>query len=316
MKLNKIIFCGLVLMAGGVLFFSLVDSAGATCICRDSDWDYSGITIQGNCESMCQTWGGVAQWSPPTQDCRTNGCPSGQICRSDSGIWSCMTLSSNESGNGDCSPPCVAGQSCVDFEGSMVCVGDSQKDSSGLPLDTQKDSSGVSIGSGGIVSLPNFIAADSISELILKITKFLMALAIPFAIAMLVWSGFLFATAQGSEDKINKAKNNFKWTIIGIAVILASEALIAYIEEILSGKSGGIFSNMVQNIKDLLEEIIALLFTLVTVYFIWGVLTYVRAAGDETAIKLGKKHMLWGIIGMAIMAAAWPIVALIKNFVQ
>lgn len=340
---KKIIFCGLLLVVG-VLFFSLADSAGATCICRDSDWDYSGITLEVNCESMCQTWGGVAQWAPPTQDCRTQGCPTGQSCNSDGGIWTCSgtqdcrtngcptgqtcrsdggiwTCAAGSSGAGDClATGCPSGQSCENFDGAYVCLGSGDYNNTIPGGDYGNTLPGVQIGlpgsGGGSVSLPNFVGANSISELILKISKFLMALAIPFAIAMLVWSGFLFATAQGSEDKIKAAKKNFTYTIIGIAVIMASEALIYYIQEVLGGTGGGLFSNMVQNIKDLLEQIIALLFTLVTVYFIWGVVTYVRAAGDEAAIKQGKKHMLWGIIGMAIMAAAWPIVALIKDFFE
>lgn len=60
-------------------------------------------------------------------------------------------------------------------------------------------------------------------------------------------------------------------------------------------------------VKTILNLVIGLLFVLVTLYFIWGVVKYVMAAGDEGKIKDGKQHMLWGIIGMAVMAGAWGL---------
>lgn len=66
--------------------------------------------------------------------------------------------------------------------------------------------------------------------------------------------------------------------------------------------------------KSVLNFIIGLLFVLVTLYFIWGVIKYVMAAGDETKIKSGKQHMLWGIIGMAVIAGAWGLVRIILDY--
>jgi hypothetical protein len=149
-----------------------------------------------------------------------------------------------------------------------------------------------------------------------KIAKFLMPLAISFAVLMLIWSGFLFATAQGVEEKIIKARRNFLWTVAGVAVILASQAIIDYISEILGGKSTGQGAVLLDKVKGLLNQVIVLLFILVTIYFGWGILQYVRSAGDEKAIAQGKKHMIWGIVGMTVMAGAWGIVRIILAFVQ
>ncbi len=66
-------------------------------------------------------------------------------------------------------------------------------------------------------------------------------------------------------------------------------------------------------ITTVLNGVIALLFVLVTLYFIWGVVQYVSAAGEEAKLKSGKEHMIWGIIGMAVMAGAWGIVRIITT---
>lgn len=70
------------------------------------------------------------------------------------------------------------------------------------------------------------------------------------------------------------------------------------------------FDTVLTNIRGWMNTIISLLFVLVTLYFIWGIVEYVKATSDDTKIK-GRQHMIWGIIGMAVMAAAWGIVRMI-----
>lgn len=244
-------------------------------------------------------------------------------CQASGGVSICRSEGPTGCGDG---PSCVYPEICDngqcvirDYEAPPEPDVESS-DTSGLRISTpSSDTEGLSSSKGkGLdnVSLPNFIGVTSISELILKIVRFLMALAIPFAIFMLVWAGFLFATAQGSEEKINTAKRNLIWTVVGIAVILASEVIVDYISEILGAGGAGRGSALMNRIKTVLNGITVLLFVLVTVYFGWGVVKYVRAAGDEKAIAEGKKHMLWGIIGMAVMAGAWGIVRIIQEFVK
>jgi TRAP-type C4-dicarboxylate transport system permease small subunit len=64
-------------------------------------------------------------------------------------------------------------------------------------------------------------------------------------------------------------------------------------------------------VKTILNLVIGLLFVVVTLYFVWGVVQYVSAAGSEDKLKTGKQHMIWGVIGMAVMAGAWGIVRII-----
>ena len=67
--------------------------------------------------------------------------------------------------------------------------------------------------------------------------------------------------------------------------------------------------------SELLTPLINLLFVLATVVFLWGVINYVIGSkGDQKKLDAGKQIMLWGIIGMAIMASAWGIVRIICRF--
>ena len=66
-------------------------------------------------------------------------------------------------------------------------------------------------------------------------------------------------------------------------------------------------------IKTILNAVIGILFVLVTLYFIWGVVKYVMAGGEEKAVADGKKHMIWGVIGMAVMVGAWALAKLLLD---
>ncbi len=170
----------------------------------------------------------------------------------------------------------------------------------------------------GSFDFPNPLAATTFSELITNIAKFLLNLALAFAFIMIIWAGFKFVTSGGNEEKLTSAKRNFTWTIIGIAIILAANALVTYIQEVLGVKEAnkGTFQTFIDKITGTLDLVIVFFFSLTTVYFIWGVIQYVMGArGDDEKLDQGKRHMVWGIIGMAIMASAWGIVEIIKNYV-
>lgn len=67
-------------------------------------------------------------------------------------------------------------------------------------------------------------------------------------------------------------------------------------------------------ITGVLNPLITLLFVLATVVFIWGVIQYVVAQADEKKIADSKRVMLWGIIGMFLMASSWGIVRILCEF--
>lgn len=67
-------------------------------------------------------------------------------------------------------------------------------------------------------------------------------------------------------------------------------------------------------VRATLNIVIAILFVLVTLVFIWGVVQYIMAGGEEEKLKTGRRHMIWGIIGLAIVGAAWGITTLIWNY--
>lgn len=75
-------------------------------------------------------------------------------------------------------------------------------------------------------------------------------------------------------------------------------------------------NDLIKKISDnILNPLIYLMFGVAFVVFLWGVAEYVMHLDNEEARTTGGRHMLWGIIGMAIMLSALGIKALIANTV-
>lgn len=75
-------------------------------------------------------------------------------------------------------------------------------------------------------------------------------------------------------------------------------------------------SAILTNIKGTMNTIIAILFILATLVFLWGMVTFIAGSGDPAKRDKAKGIMMWGIIGLAVMAAAWGITNILISYFQ
>ncbi len=85
--------------------------------------------------------------------------------------------------------------------------------------------SGDSSGSLCVGGLCNPLKYNSILDLAGALIAVAIKVLLPVAVLFLVYAGFLYATAGGSEDKIKTAKNIFLYTVLGIALLLGARIL-------------------------------------------------------------------------------------------
>ena len=72
--------------------------------------------------------------------------------------------------------------------------------------------------------------------------------------------------------------------------------------------------NLLNNIKtEIVNPAIYFLLALAAVYFVWGVFAFVSNQENDEAREKGKQHMIWGIIGIAIMLSAFGIMRMIAG---
>ena len=67
-----------------------------------------------------------------------------------------------------------------------------------------------------ISSIPDFISAA---------LKAVVMIALPIITLFIVVSGFMFLFAQGNQGKLDRAKENFMWVIVGTLLILGAWVL-------------------------------------------------------------------------------------------
>ena len=96
--------------------------------------------------------------------------------------------------------------------------------------------------------------------------------------------------------------------------VLTSVALFAPALVLAQGNTDlGNVENFVDDIGDLVNTLIPIVFALALLFFLWGLTKYIFAAGNEDAKESGKRIMIWGIIALFIMASVWGIVAFLQD---
>ena len=77
--------------------------------------------------------------------------------------------------------------------------------------------------------------AYSIDQIVVKIVDFVLKIASVVVVLFIIYSGFLFVSAQGKQDKIKAAKDTFFWAIIGALIILGAKVLAGIVCSTASG---------------------------------------------------------------------------------
>ncbi len=72
-------------------------------------------------------------------------------------------------------------------------------------------------------------------------------------------------------------------------------------------------ANLAGCISDvIINPLLALIFALGLLVFIWGIVEFMWGLSTEASKKdEGKQHMLWGLVGMFVMVAAYSIIKVI-----
>ena len=63
----------------------------------------------------------------------------------------------------------------------------------------------------------------------------------------------------------------------------------------------------------IINPLIYFMIGLATVYFLWGVVEYLIHGDEADARATGTQHMIWGVVGLAIMIGVFGIIGIIER---
>lgn len=73
-------------------------------------------------------------------------------------------------------------------------------------------------------------------------------------------------------------------------------------------------SSILTRVGGTMNTLIGLLFIAATLVFLWGVVMFIAGSADPAKRDKAKGIMTWGIIGLAVMAAAWGITQILISY--
>lgn len=77
---------------------------------------------------------------------------------------------------------------------------------------------------------------------------------------------------------------------------------------------GQTIEGVIGRINGLVQAVIPVLLGVAMVVFIWGIIKFITAAGDEEKRKSAVHILTYGVIGLFVLVSIWGIVAILSNF--
>ncbi|MCA9355864.1 hypothetical protein KC865_04960 [Candidatus Kaiserbacteria bacterium] len=81
----------------------------------------------------------------------------------------------------------------------------------------------------------NPLTFKNIPDLIMAIVNVFVIVLIPIVVFFLIWGGFLYATARGNAEQIQKAGRALLYGVIGGVIIIGAEAIMVIVKSIVTG---------------------------------------------------------------------------------
>lgn len=81
------------------------------------------------------------------------------------------------------------------------------------------------------------------------------------------------------------------------------------------GNTASINTLISKIVDNIVMPVVGVIFALAFVMFVWGIFGFFKGGDDPSAREDGQRHILWGVIGMAIMVSVFGIVRFVASSV-
>ena len=84
-------------------------------------------------------------------------------------------------------------------------------------------------------SLRNPLSIDTIQGLLTTLLEIVVIIATPIIVFFVIYSGFLYVTAQGNPAKIQEATRSLTYAVIGAVLVVGASAIALIVKNLVAG---------------------------------------------------------------------------------
>ena len=100
---------------------------------------------------------------------------------------------------------------------------------------------------------------------------------------------------------------------INIVATLASFATLVFLPVLTYAQDFAYVYSFLNSVSFVLILLMPILVGLALVVFIWGLVVFIAKSDNEQEREVGKQKMLWGVIGLFVLASVWGLVLLVQT---
>jgi hypothetical protein len=72
-------------------------------------------------------------------------------------------------------------------------------------------------------------------------------------------------------------------------------------------------TSLVDAISGIVNSLIPIAIAIGLLFFIWGLVQFIAASGDDNAKQEGKNKMIWGVVALFVIISVWGIIAIMRT---
>jgi len=80
-----------------------------------------------------------------------------------------------------------------------------------------------------------------------------------------------------------------------------------------SGPDLGYVDSAVSEVGELVVQLVPVVIAIGLLLFIWGLVQFIMASGDDEARAVGKRKIIWGIVALFVIVSVWGLVGLLND---
>lgn len=162
----------------------------------------------------------------------------------------------------------------------------------------------------------NPIAYNNVADVLTSLMGYLKSIAGFIAVIFIIIGGIMYMISAGDKDMMERGKKTLLYAISGLAIVIAAPTFLKEIMTILGGNAAGIGGLSLQQIAvNVLKLLLSIIGILAIISMLLGATWMLTAAGDKDRYELGKKTVMYALVGIIIAVGSLIIVQQVQSIV-